>query len=254
MGWVKLDDNFFRHPKALAAGADGRFLAIAALCWSGAYLTDGHVPCHALPTLAFDAGMSIDEAQIAADRLVEVRLWVREPDGWRVHGWSDYQATRDERERQAALTRERQRRHREKAAPAKRVTKKSRVTDASVTRPEVEVEVEVEVEKRPTSPVHRTTSSSSVRGAGDDDDDRVREITDEIGRRNHARALAAGKVNDNPRRHLATCQANALIEHGADVASALERGAVADAITNELAPQTTLSRAAAARARRNGAA
>lgn len=250
MGWIKLDDGFYRHPKVVRAGRDGRDLFIAGLCWCSSQLTDGHIPAAMLPALSFDAGVPVDEAAIAADRLVEVGLWEHEPEGWVVHDYVDHQRTREQVEHDREQARERQARRRTRVtAPSRR---DSRPSHSGVT--EQESESESESDKRPSKGVGTNLSSSSVGGSGDDDDDRVRSITDEIGARNHARALAAGEVKRNPLRHLATCKANALTEHGDGVAAALGDGATADEVLEGLAPQPTQSRAAAARARRNGAA
>lgn len=57
MTWVKIDDSWLTHPKALHAGRDGRALWIAALCYSARELTDGFLPEDALPLVAVAAGV-----------------------------------------------------------------------------------------------------------------------------------------------------------------------------------------------------
>lgn len=96
MGWVKLDSGFFLHPKALAAGRDGRDLFLAALCWSAQQETDGAVAAHALPMIAACAGVA--DADQAASRLVECGLWANTPGGWAIHGYEEWQTTRSERD------------------------------------------------------------------------------------------------------------------------------------------------------------
>ncbi len=93
MAWVKLDDQFFRHPKAVEAGRDGRDLYIASLCYCGSALTDGVIPGRALRILAADA--EIDDAAEAAERLVAVGLWVRTSTGFMVHDYHDYNPTKE---------------------------------------------------------------------------------------------------------------------------------------------------------------
>lgn len=44
MGWVKLDDNFTRHPKVVALSLEAKWAYIEALCYSACYRTDGIVP------------------------------------------------------------------------------------------------------------------------------------------------------------------------------------------------------------------
>jgi hypothetical protein len=44
MGWVKLDDNFPRHPKVVALSLEAKWAYIEGLCYSACYRTDGVVP------------------------------------------------------------------------------------------------------------------------------------------------------------------------------------------------------------------
>lgn len=86
MSWVKLDDQFFTHPKAVAAGKDGRALYLAALCWAKAHLTDGLIPKGVLPMLAAQAEVV---GRRTATTLVGARLWHDEGDHWRIHGYHE---------------------------------------------------------------------------------------------------------------------------------------------------------------------
>lgn len=74
MPWVRLDDGFHSHPKALAVGLDGCGLFARALSYCGAYLTDGRVP-HAwvMAQTAGDGALAI--------RLEEAGLWQSTADG-----------------------------------------------------------------------------------------------------------------------------------------------------------------------------
>jgi uncharacterized protein YdaU (DUF1376 family) len=234
MGWVKLDDGFFRHPKALAAGSDARLLAIVALCWSGQYMTDGRVPGNALPALAFDAGLSVDDAAAAADRLVEVRMWARDPDGWLIHGWDDWQRSREEREAKAQANADRQRKWRERKA-AERAEAESRrdshVSNALRNGLEAEAEAEAEADTS-TSPLPSSVVVTQG-GPGDDDDDRrIKAITDRIGKRQADRT----PVKSNRRGLTRACKANAHAELGDDVARLLAEGLTPDAVIEQLDP------------------
>ena len=43
--WVRLDADYFRNPKVLAAGRDGRDLHLASICWmEGKDQLDGLIP------------------------------------------------------------------------------------------------------------------------------------------------------------------------------------------------------------------
>lgn len=124
MGSINVSTSFTRHPKALAAGPTARHLYLCSLMWSGEYDTNGAIPGYALPVLAADAGIPPDEAGASADRLVEVGLWERAPDGWVVHDWTEWQTSSDQRERRLEMARDRQRRY---------LTRQERVGDASLT-------------------------------------------------------------------------------------------------------------------------
>ena len=253
MGWVKLDDGFFRHPKAVRAGRDGRFLYLAALCWCSQQLSNGVTPAELLPMLAFDAGIAVDDAAAAADRLVEVGLWERIPEGWKVHDYEDHQRTREQVEHDRAQARKRQQKKRSTVTSASRRDRP--VSHAGVTQPESESESESESDKN--SLLKSSVSQGGVGGTGGTDGrtDEVRSIADDIARRRHLAAVAAGEVKRTPAKHLESCRANALAELGDAIAAALAAGRTPNAIADDHAPpDPTASRSAAARARRNGAA
>jgi hypothetical protein len=88
MAWVKIDDQFFMHPKVIAAGRDARDLYLAALTYTAGQLTDGFVPAGALPLIAAMAGVP-DAADLAA-RLVDVRLWEPTAGGYNIHDYHEY--------------------------------------------------------------------------------------------------------------------------------------------------------------------
>jgi hypothetical protein len=114
MTWVRIDDGFFRHPKALGAGKDGRALFVAALCWSSANLTDGRIPREALRVVCGDAEVKLSTAAV----LVAAGLWHEHPDGgWVVHDWSVYQRSAGDVGEWRERGRERARRSYEKRKP-----------------------------------------------------------------------------------------------------------------------------------------
>lgn len=92
--WIKLDDQFFSHPKVIEAGRDGRDLYLAALCYCGMHLTDGRVPRSALALLAGQAGVRKIEAAVSS--LLTVGLWEEAGDGnYRVHDYLDHQPSKE---------------------------------------------------------------------------------------------------------------------------------------------------------------
>lgn len=105
MGWLKLDDGFFLHPKAIAAGRDGRDVFLAALGYANQQQTDGVIPAQSLPLIGGLAGVADYDA--AASRLVEVGLWQNHVVGWVIHGFLEYQQSKEEREEWKRRDRER---------------------------------------------------------------------------------------------------------------------------------------------------
>lgn len=117
MAWVKLDDQFFRHPKVVEAGRDARDLYLAGLCFCGSGLTDGSIPAQALRILGADA--DIDDPRHAASILVIVGLWEATSSGFIVHDYHDYQpsAEKVKADRVAAAERMRRGRSGEQSTP-----------------------------------------------------------------------------------------------------------------------------------------
>lgn len=86
MSWVKLDDQFFRHPKAIEAGKDGRALYVAGLCFCASGLTDGWITTLALPHVLADAGVKPSVVRV----LERVGLWEESIGSWYVHDYHDF--------------------------------------------------------------------------------------------------------------------------------------------------------------------
>lgn len=95
--WVKIADDFFRHPKAVGVGRDARILFICSICYAGNMRTDGFVPEGALRTLA--AECEISNVKSCVSRLVTARLWEVADNGYRIHDYLAWQrsgeSTRD---------------------------------------------------------------------------------------------------------------------------------------------------------------
>lgn len=92
--WAKISDDFFRHPRTVAAGRDARDLFLVSLAHCNEHLTDGFVASGYLRRLAADA--EIDNAQESAQRLVDVGYWEECDGGWMVHDFLDYNPSRAE--------------------------------------------------------------------------------------------------------------------------------------------------------------
>jgi hypothetical protein len=105
---VKLDVDYFRNPKARAAGRDGRALHLASICHAGAQLTDGYLP---------DAGLSVllAEAEVsrrAVSLVVDAGLWVPNGSGWVLHDYVEMNGSRHEALSRIAIERDRKARWR----------------------------------------------------------------------------------------------------------------------------------------------
>jgi hypothetical protein len=88
MPWVRLDDSFFCHPKAVEAGVEACGLYVWALTYSAHNLTDGHVP-GAWVKQAVGA-----RARRLAARLIAQGLWVENGTGYVIHDYLDFNPSR----------------------------------------------------------------------------------------------------------------------------------------------------------------
>lgn len=109
MTWVRLDEEFARHPKVLSAGPLGMAMHVAALCYCNQYLTDGFVP-RAVPAGLLDLhGIDIAlggneyvqagcEASwdMVVEGLVNAGLWIPVERGWTIHDYHEFQPSKEE--------------------------------------------------------------------------------------------------------------------------------------------------------------
>ena len=120
MTWVRIDEEFYQHPKVAAAGPLALALQVAALCYCNRNLTDGFIPWGVArsllsweflrPAEADDArgpkvykvsvccGMSGDDvtSDFVTDLMCESGLWEQVDGGFRVHDYLDYQPSKAE--------------------------------------------------------------------------------------------------------------------------------------------------------------
>lgn len=106
--WVRLDTAMPRNHKILTllemrGGKESAFVYVCSLSYCGEQGLEGFLPRAALPF--------IHAKPADAQRLIEVGLWIEQPGGWMVNGWTDYQPTdeknkqRSEKARKAAAIR-----------------------------------------------------------------------------------------------------------------------------------------------------
>ncbi len=109
MPWVRLDEEFARHPKVVAAGPLGMAMQVAALCYCNTYLTDGFVPRSVVSGLLDLEGLGMrmwagelvgggEDAtwKLVVEDLLEVELWDEVPGGYRIHDYHDYQPSKEQ--------------------------------------------------------------------------------------------------------------------------------------------------------------
>lgn len=106
--WVRLDTGLPRNHKILALlemrnGKESAFVYVCSLSYCGEQGLEGFLPSTAL--------QFVHAKPADAKRLVDAGLWIQQPGGWVVNGWTDYQPSneqnkaRSERARKAAAAR-----------------------------------------------------------------------------------------------------------------------------------------------------
>ncbi len=180
--FIRVDVGFWDHPKAIAAGRDGRDLYLVALAWTAGQMQDGLVPDAVIPTLAMRAGMTARAAKTAARQLVAVGLW-EQPDsgGWIIHDYADHQITSAEIDRRRRMWRDRKARSTEKPPDNTTENPPGSTRDSSVNHDgftPLEVEVEVEVDNQAAAEVHSPPPQPRPAAAAGPIDERARAALD----------------------------------------------------------------------------
>lgn len=99
MPWVKLDENFFDHPKVSAAGLHASWAFLSSVAYANRHLTNGFVPDTELESVTRYCGKLTEKqrGEIAA-KLVSVGLWERVTcngrKGFQIHDYLEYQPSR----------------------------------------------------------------------------------------------------------------------------------------------------------------
>lgn len=89
MVWVRIDDGFPEHSKALEAGDEACWLFVSGLCFCARNLTDGFIPDAKVSRLT-----GLRRVAQHVQRLVDAGLWEPVDGGYRVHDYDDYQPTK----------------------------------------------------------------------------------------------------------------------------------------------------------------
>lgn len=127
MTWFKIDDDFFFHPKVIAAGNSAIGLFVRCGSWSSNHLTNGFIPDKVIEMFGCDADIT---------RLIEVGL-LEEADtaGYLMPAFLDYNPSADEVKATRAASAERQRQSRNRRSDdPEDVTRESQVSHNDVTR------------------------------------------------------------------------------------------------------------------------
>lgn len=86
MTWLRLDAAFPEHPKVVGLTDTAFRLEVTAICYSGRYLTDGHLPTAWVP----------GRLRPAVPALITAGLWTPNDNGWELHDYLDWQQSRAE--------------------------------------------------------------------------------------------------------------------------------------------------------------
>lgn len=188
MSWVKLDDGFFRNPKAIAAGPNGRALYLAGLCFCAQGLTDGVIDKRALQIVAADAAVKPS----TADVLVREGLWLEDDAAYVVPDYLSYNPSRAQvlAEREAARIRQQSHRDRQRESAERSASPSPPVPDGS----------------------NSSSSTTSVDDPVDDDDERITQVWPLLAER---RFKGVADTVKNPRAWKAKVALNERLEHQA---------------------------------------
>lgn len=151
MGWVKVDDGFYDHPKFLNLSLAEIGLRSAALAYANRHLTDGRIPSGWVKRMG---------GARQASALVDAGLWLRDDEGYVIHDYLDWQRSADQvRELSAKRAAAGKRGGAKRAANAKQVA----CSEPSKVQPEEEEEQEEE-QNPPVGPPSEAPAAPEKRG------------------------------------------------------------------------------------------
>jgi hypothetical protein len=129
MSWVKVDDQFPRHRKVQAAGAElgkrgiGRVISVwlEGQCYAAGQLTDGFIPRAIVANITSD-----DKPFQVAEKLVKYALWHDAPGGYQIHDYEHYNPSAVKSKAQKDLKSDRMRRWREQREAEREAKRRER--------------------------------------------------------------------------------------------------------------------------------
>ena len=112
--WARIDLTYLTNPKLRGLPPEVVLLHLASILHCAEHLTDGQIAYRSLTDLAQIAYIDKKWARRRASLLVDRGLWIETETGWQLHDFEamNPQAMRCVVERDRALARERQHRHR----------------------------------------------------------------------------------------------------------------------------------------------
>jgi hypothetical protein len=131
MTWVNMDDNFHNHPKAIAAGPEGRDLYQASLGYCSRLLTDGHIPA----AIVKHPAPGLKRPTAIAARLVKVGLWETTSNGFQIHDYLDWNRSASEIKSKRESNRRRQAEWRQTHENAANPSERNALRNALVIEP-----------------------------------------------------------------------------------------------------------------------
>lgn len=105
MGWVRVSDDFYDHPKFAEVGPLGIAVWLAGLAHCNRNLTNGAIPKSVAQRLLFFEGLGVftsnyggEDAEVSHGiaELVEAGLWIDDGRRYTVHDYLDYQPSADD--------------------------------------------------------------------------------------------------------------------------------------------------------------
>ncbi len=224
--WVKLDDDFFDHPKVIGLSLVAVHVHLRAICWCSKHLTDGRIP------LAVVESWSVRRWRDAIDSLVDRGLWerptvdlgstygrptVRDPkvDEWfQIHDYLDHQrSAEDARNIKAKRAAAGAKGGQAKAAKAKQTP--SKVLEAGL--------AEKRREDSPSSPPQISGEQPTTKAAYGGEEELTRAVLEHMARCDLDRARADDMVIVNEAGWLRTATQRREETHATAIAYEVER-------------------------------
>ena len=139
MGWFKVDDNYFTHPKVWEAGEEAALLNLQGIAYCSANQTDGRIPHGIIARLTENPNVSE-----LIERLLDAGLWRKTTKHYVIHDYLEHQSSRAQiRSRREDATKRKQRSRQRHGVTDAEVTPNVTV---GVTAPDVDVDVDTDVD------------------------------------------------------------------------------------------------------------